>query len=101
MQTTERASDHLVAALSRHGLDEGHVRELVDVVGQMGELKRAKGFPLGTIDPDGIMIKTIIDREQLKGLFELLATSPRLDAVRLFPRGIIDPEVFQVELELR
>jgi hypothetical protein len=92
----------LAKVLGRSGLEEDHVRELVDVVAQFeGAGQRIKAFPKGQFAPDAVEIQAVFDRDGLQSLLKVLGESPRIDSVEIFPRGIINPEIFSARIGLR
>jgi len=94
--------DGMVTALGRSGLAEEHINEMIDVVSQLGEdTRRFKAFPKGQFGPDGIEVHTVFERSGLESLLRLLTESGRIDSVEIFPRGILDPEVFSARIGLR
>ena len=91
----------LIDALTRGGLGETQVRELVDVIAQLRGGRRVRAFPKGQFGPDSVEIQTVFEPDELGSLLDVLRQSPRIDSVEIFPRGIIDPEVFSVRIGLR
>ena len=91
----------LIDALTRGGLGETQVSELVDVIAQLRGGRRVRAFPKGQFGPDSVEIQTVFEPDELGSLLDVLRQSPRIDSVEIFPRGIIDPEVFSVRIGLR
>ena len=91
----------LIDALTRGGLGERQVSELVDVIAQLRGGRRVRAFPKGQFGPDSVEIQTVFEPDELGSLLDVLRQSPRIDSVEIFPRGIIDPEVFSVRIGLR
>lgn len=94
--------DNVIQTLIRSGMDADHVNELVDVISHFdGVARRVKAFPKGQFGPDGIFIHTVFDTDGLQTLMKTMAESPRIDSVEIFPRGIVNPEVFSARIGLR
>jgi hypothetical protein len=91
----------LINALTRGGLGETQVNELVDVIAQLRGGRRVRAFPKGQFGPDSVEIQTVFEPDELGSLLDVLRESPRIDSVEIFPRGIINPEVFSVRIGLR
>jgi hypothetical protein len=91
----------LVDALTRGGLDGTQVSELVDVIARLRGGRRVRAFPKGQFGPDSVEIQTAFEPDELGSLLDALRESPRIDSVEIFPRGIINPEVFSVRIGLR
>ena len=91
----------LINALTRGGLDETQVSEMVDVVARLQGGRRLRAFPKGQFGPDSIEIQTVVEPNDLGSLVDILRESPRIDSVEIFPRGIINPEVFSVRIGMR
>ena len=91
----------LINALTRGGLGEDQVNELVDVIAQLRGGRRVRAFPKGQFGPDSVEIQTVFEPDELGSLLDVLRESPRIDSVEIFPRGIINPEVFSVRIGLR
>jgi hypothetical protein len=91
----------IVKSLTRSGLDQKHVEELVDIVAGFGVItKRPKYFPWGQFGPDGVEVQTVFEPDGLDALLKLL-TNPRIDSIEIFPRGIINPDAFSTRIRLR
>ena len=91
----------LINALTHGGLGETQVNELVDVIAQLRGGRRVRAFPKGQFGPDSVEIQTVFEPDELGSLLDVLRESPRIDSVEIFPRGIINPEVFSVRIGLR
>jgi hypothetical protein len=91
----------LINALTRGGLGETQVNELVDVIAQLRGGRRVRAFPKGQFGPDSVEIQTVFEPDELGSLLDVLRESPRIDSVEIFPRVIINPEVFSVRIGLR
>ena len=94
--------DEVIGRLSGPSLDKAKVTELVGLVAESlgADARRLKVFPKGIPWPDGIVIHTVADPKTLGSLVSLLQVSAHVDAFRVFPRGIINPEIFLTEIEL-
>ena len=101
---TERQSwDDVLGRLTVAGLDKREVRSMVEVVSTAFGREAVpwlKVFPKGIPVIDGIAVHAILEKDNLGRLIDLLQ-SPKIDAVRVFPRGIIDPQVFIAEIDIR
>jgi hypothetical protein len=60
-----------------------------------------KPFPYGIINPDGIAIQIVLDRDGVRKLGESLLDLGRVDRFEYFPYGIINPQIFVARAELR
>ncbi|MBL4686614.1 MAG: hypothetical protein JKY37_18605, partial [Nannocystaceae bacterium] len=47
----------------------------------------------------GICLDYYVDREELVGLIDKLHMQPELGGIKIFPKGIIDPTKFLVQVE--
>lgn len=92
--------DQAIKRLSEKNLGQKDVAELVGIVSKSLGDKRFRVFPKGIPWYDGIVVHAVIDPASLGSIFELLRASARIDTVRVFPRGIVNPEVFITEIEL-
>ena len=94
--------EHVISTLVRSGMDADHVNELVDVISQFeGVARRLKAFPKGQFGPDGVFIHTVFEPDGLQELVKLLSVNPRIDSIEIFPRGIVNPEIFSARIGLR
>jgi hypothetical protein len=91
----------LINALTRGGLDPTQASELVDVIATLRGGRRVRAFPKGQFGPDSVEIQTVFEPDELGSLLDTLRENPRIDSVEIFPRGIINPEVFSVRIGLR
>ena len=88
--------------LAKHRADEEEIGQLIEALGRFQEAKLPiKVFPKGIPFPDGVIVHTVVDRDRVQDLMKLVFDQPRLDVIRLFPRGIVLPDVFAAEIELR
>ena len=93
--------DGVIAALTRGGMDKSQVTDLVEIVARLRGSRRVRAFPRGQFGPDSIELQTVFEPDELGSLLDLLRESPRVDSVEIFPRGIINPDVFSVRIGLR
>lgn len=47
----------------------------------------------------GICIDYMVDRKDMVKLIDRLHTNPRLGGIKIFPKGILDPDKFLVQVE--
>jgi hypothetical protein len=92
--------DEAIRKLSGPSLDREKVSELVGIVSKSLGNAELRPFPKGIPWPDGILVHAVLDAGTLTSLFELLRASEHIDAVRIFPRGIVNPELFVTEIEM-
>jgi hypothetical protein len=100
--TDSQTWDEVIQRLSGPSLDKAKVSELVGLLGEAlgSDTTRLRVFPKGIPWPDGIIVHTVVNPRTLNGILKLLLTSPRIDTIRVFPRGIINPEIFLAEIEM-
>jgi len=93
--------DEVIGRLSGPSLEKAKVAELVGLVAEaLGSESHVKVFPKGIPWPDGIVVHTVVNPGSLSGVVSLLQRSARIDSLRIFPRGIINPDVFLAEIEM-
>jgi hypothetical protein len=92
--------DEVIDRLSGPTLNREKVSELVGIVSKSLGDAELRPFPKGIPWPDGILIHTVVQPDNLASIFDLLRSSGRIDSVTIFPRGIINPEVFVAEIEM-
>jgi hypothetical protein len=94
----------LLHLLRFSGIDEDNLRELVGiVVGLQGKgLEKIRVFPRGILPVvDGLNVQAIVDAAKLGTILNTVVNqTPRLSGVSVFPYGITNPEVFQVNVAL-
>ena len=100
MARKSQSWDDAIRRLSGPSLDGEKVAELVGIVSKSLGGSHLRPFPKGIPWPDGILVNAVLDPSGLSNLFELLSASEHIDAVRVFPRGIVNPELFVVEIEM-
>jgi hypothetical protein len=94
----------LLHLLRFSGIDKDNLQELVGIVVglQSKGLARFRVFPIG-IPPvvDGLNVQAAVDTANLADTLNIILTqTPRLGGLSIFPYGIPNPEVFQVNLTL-
>ena len=94
---------HVMTALQFGGLDKRNLAEIVGILSKYNEkgLVPAKVLPIGIPNPDGVWGVFFPGRENIQTLIELLLETPRLQQIKVFPRGIPAIDLYQVELEIR
>lgn len=106
-KTTKRPESlekELIHALRFSGLDKENLNELVRIVVGLndGGLEQLRVFPKG-IPPvvDGLQVQAMVNPEELAAILnQILTNTPRLRGVSVFPYGIPNPEIFQVNVDL-
>jgi hypothetical protein len=101
---TESLEKELTHALRFSGLDKENLNELVRIVVGLndGGLDQLRVFPKG-IPPvvDGLQVQAMVNTEDLAAILnQILTNTPRLRGVSVFPYGIPNPEIFQVNVDL-
>ena len=104
LKRTESLEKELTHALRFSGLDKDNLNELVRIVVGLKEdgLETLRVFPKG-LPPivDGLQVQTLVNTSELTAvLTQILTNTPRLRGVSVFPFGIINPEVFQVNVDI-
>ncbi len=100
----ESLEKELIHALRFSGLDKENLNELVHIVVGLNDegLDQLRVFPKG-IPPvvDGLQVQAVVNTEDLAAILnQILTNTPRLRGVSVFPYGIPNPEVFQVNVDL-
>jgi hypothetical protein len=94
----------LIRALRFSGLDKENLNELVRIVVGLNDegLEQLRVFPKGQPPVvDGLQVQALVDVEQLSTIInQILTSTPRLRGVSVFPYGIPNPEVFQINVDL-
>ena len=94
MGDTEKLAGALAKRLASHEVSNDAIAKLVREIGPIGK------FPIDIgICTLGICVDYYIDRGELTDLFEKLGRNAALGPVRVFPKGIILPEGFLVQVE--
>jgi hypothetical protein len=101
---TDSLEKELIHALRFSGLDKENLNELVRIVVGLNDegLEQMRVFPKGQPPiVDGLQVQAVVDKEQLTTILnQIITNTPRLRGVTIFPYGIPNVEVFQVNLEL-
>jgi hypothetical protein len=89
--------------LKHSGLNKQNLAELVRIIGTINAsgVRPIKVLPNGIPTVDGVTVNANINAGQLDTLVGLLTTLPRLDNIRVFPKGIPVIDNFEVGLEFR
>jgi len=85
------------------GISKQHVSELSSIVADIYQqgLTRIKIFPKGKPAVDSIEVSGIVDTANLGTVLTgILTNVPRYTGVVIFPYGIINPELFQVTVQV-
>ncbi len=88
--------------LAKSETDDEGVKEITSaIVGlQKSGFKIRRPFPTGIPVPDGIGIKVVCEKSNIKALMKLME-SPRFGGMEFFPFGIINPEVFSGSIQFQ
>jgi hypothetical protein len=106
-KTTKRSDSlekELTHALRFSGLDKENLNELVRIVVGLNDegLDQMRVFPKGQPPiVDGLQVQALVDTEELATVLNhILTSTPRLRGVSVFPYGIPNPEIFQINVDL-
>jgi hypothetical protein len=106
-KTTKRSDSlekELTHALRFSGLDKENLNELVRIVVGLNDegLDQMRVFPKGQPPiVDGLQVQALVDTEELATVLNhILTNTPRLRGVSVFPYGIPNPEIFQINVDL-
>jgi hypothetical protein len=106
-KTTKRPESlekELIHALRFSGLDKENLNELVRIVVGLNDegLDQFRVFPKGQPPVvDGLQVQALVDAEELATVLnQILTNTPRLRGVSVFPYGIPNPEIFQINVDL-
>jgi hypothetical protein len=101
-KTTESFEKELLHALRFSGMDKENLNELVRIVVELNRkgFGRVRVFPKGIPVVDSLEVQTLVDSSQIDLLTKIFTETPRLRGVSVFPYGIPNPEIFQVNVEL-
>ena len=101
---TDSLEKELTHALRFSGLDKENLNELVRIVVGLNTegLDQMRVFPKGQPPiVDGLQVQALVDTEELATVLNhILTNTPRLRGVAVFPYGIPNPEVFQINVDL-
>ena len=106
-KTTKRPESlekELIHALRFSGLDKENLNELVRIVVGLNDegLDQMRVFPKGQPPiVDGLQVQALVNAEELTTVLnQILTNTPRLRGVSVFPYGIPNPEIFQINVDL-
>jgi hypothetical protein len=106
-KTTKRPESlekELIHALRFSGLDKENLNELVRIVVGLNDegLDQMRVFPKGQPPiVDGLQVQALVNTEELTTVLnQILTNTPRLRGVSVFPYGIPNPEIFQINVDL-
>ncbi|QOD02622.1 hypothetical protein [Pseudarthrobacter sp. BIM B-2242] len=93
----------ILRALATGGVSDELARGLLEDLSGLDVIRSypIKPFPYGIINPDGIAVQIVLDRDGVRKLGESLIDIGRLDRFEYFPYGIIDPQIFVGRAEFR
>ena len=100
--TEQTVSEGMLKLLKNSGIKESQLKELVATAEGLGK----KGFsihdtfPLGIVIPDSIGITTTLSPDKMDLIKDIL-NDLRVSDVKIFPLGIIRPELLKVDIRLR
>ena len=100
---TESFEAELLRVLHAGGLAKDDLNELVRIAVTFHRegLRPVKVFPLGIPVVDGVEIHSILPANGVLALLQkILIETPRTTGVAVFPYGIPNPEMFQVNIRL-
>ena len=100
---SESLDKEMMQTLSHSNMDRENLTELVRIVADLRKqgLQRARVLLKGIPRPDGITLSAFVEADRLSSILaQILAKTPRLQGVVVFPYGIPRPEVFQVNVDL-
>jgi hypothetical protein len=104
IKRSDSLEKELMHTLRFSGLDKENLNELVRIVVGLNDegLDQMRVFPKGQPPiVDGLQVQALVDTEQLSTvLSQILTNTPRLRGVSVFPYGIPNPEIFQVNVDL-
>jgi hypothetical protein len=104
VKRTESLEKELIHALRFSGLDKENLNELVRIVVGLNDegLDQLRVFPKGQPPVvDGLQVQALVDTAELATVLnQILTNTPRLRGVSVFPYGIPNPEVFQINVDL-
>lgn len=98
-QSVER---ELLQALRFGGIDKENLNELVKIVAGFHRegIQKVKVFPIGIPVIDGLEVRTILDLTGVMNVLKGALQTPRTTGIAVFPYGIPNPDVFQVNVRL-
>ena len=106
-KTTKRPESlekELIHALRFSGLDKENLNELVRIVVGLNDegLDQMQVFPKGQPPiVDGLQVQALVNAEELTTVLnQILTNTPRRRGASVFPYGIPNPEIFQINVDL-
>ena len=101
---TDSLERELMRTLRFSGLNNENLNELVRIVVGLNDegLGQLRVFPKGQPPiVDGLQVQAMVETEQLTTVLNhVLTNAPRLRGVSVFPYGIPNPEIFQVNVDI-
>jgi hypothetical protein len=101
---TDSLERELMRTLRFSGLNNENLNELVRIVVGLNDegLGQLRVFPKGQPPiVDGLQVQAMVETEQLTTVLNhVLTNTPRLRGVSVFPYGIPNPEIFQVNVDI-
>ncbi len=95
-----KIEDALMNSLKNSGLERAHLSELVSIASSLGVVP-IKGFPYGIPNPQGIVIETRLNPQQLASLIGRLWQYGNVNQVTVFPKGIPVISEFLTQIQLQ
>ncbi len=95
MSTKSDLPEHVMESLKQGRIGTNQLADLVKKVGiiQNRGIRPIRVYPIGIPWPDGIMIETILERNQLSQINEIIG-SEGIRSMEIFPKGIPRPDIF-------
>lgn len=92
----------LLRVLKFSGLHEDNLKDLVRgvVAIQAHGLDKLRVHPIGVPVFNGLSVECFVDRSKLEAIGNILQNTPRLTGLAVFPYGIINPELFRVNVTI-
>lgn len=99
----KRIDEELLGALKYSGIDKSNLSEIIGIINKFSlkGIRPHKVFPLGIVWPDGVAMHASLEVAQLHTLLDELLKLPRIEGVKIFPKGIPFPDIFEVEVGIR
>ena len=93
----------LLDILKHEGFEQEHLNQLVKVVANLqgGGLVNTRVHAKGIPRPTALQVEMIAEPTQLNTILNSIVSSTiRIDTIQIFPYGILNPEIFQVLVEV-
>lgn len=100
MPAKSSVEETLMNSLRYSGLDRTHLMELMSAISKLG-LRPTRGFPYGIPYVEGIEIEATLNAKSLGSLISKITAANRVDNIRIFPKGIPNPQVFDAKIQFR